>query len=96
MSMTKSRWSCRRASSVALLLLPLLGSGCSSQTVKFVQPQSGATAECSASGFGIGAAWVEGTLRECVKRYEDRGYLPLDKLTSEQRADLERRGLLPK
>jgi len=78
------------------LAFVILSSACSSQTVGLIQPQSGATAECSASGFGIGAAWVEGTLRECVKRYEDRGYLPLDQLTSEQRADLERRGLLPK
>jgi len=79
-----------------VLSFAILTSACSSQTVGFIQPQSGATAECSASGFGIGAAWVEGTLRECAKRHEDRGYIALDKLTSEQRADLERRGLLPK
>jgi len=86
------------ARSIRLVVLPfaMLSSACSSQTVGFIQPQSGATAECSASGFGIGAAWVEGTLRECAKRYEDRGYIPLDKLTPEQRVDLERRGLLPK
>jgi hypothetical protein len=79
----------------ALPLLLLASSACSSQTVKLVQPRSGATAECSASGFGIGAAWVEETLRGCVEPYESRGYVPVAKLMPEQKADLERRGLLP-
>ena len=69
---------------------------CSSQTVKLVQPQSGATAECSAAGFGFGGAWVEESLGGCVRPYENRGYVRLDRLTPEQRADLERRGLLAK
>jgi hypothetical protein len=85
-----------RLSSTALPLLLLASAACSSQTVKLVQPQSGATAECSASGFGFGAAWVEETLGGCVNPYESRGYVRLDRLTPEQRADLERRGLLPK
>jgi hypothetical protein len=74
----------------------LASAACSSQTVKLIQPQSGATAECSASGFSFGAAWVEETLGECAQPYESRGYVRLDRLTAEQRADLERRGLLPK
>jgi hypothetical protein len=85
-----------RLSSTALPLLLLASAACSSQTVKLVQPQSGAIAECSASGFGFGATWVEETLGGCISPYESRGYVRLDRLTSEQRADLERRGLLPK
>ena len=86
----------RRLSSMALPLVLLFNAACSSQTVRLVQPQSGATAECSASGFGFGAAWVEETLGGCAGPYESRGYVRVDRLTSEQRADLERRGLLPK
>ena len=85
-----------RLSSMALPLLLSASAACSSQTVKLVQPQSGATAECSASGFGFGAAWVEETLGGCAQPYESRGYVRSDRLTPEQRADLERRGFLPK
>ena len=85
-----------RASSLALPLVLLVSSACSSQTVRLVQPQSGATAEYSASGFGIASAWVEETLAGCARPYESRGYVRLDKLTPEQHADLERGGLLPK
>ena len=85
-----------RLSSMALPLLLLASAACSSQTVKLVQLQSGATAECSASGFGFSAAWVEEILGGCARPYENRGYIRLDRLTPEQRADLERRGLLPK
>ena len=70
-------------------------SGCSSQGVKLVHPQTGATVECSGSGFGLGAAWVESHIDDCTHRNENRGYIPVDKLTPEQRADLEKRGLLP-
>ena len=81
-------------SSMALSLLLLASAACSSQAVKLVQPQSGATAECNASGFGFSAAWVEETLGGCARPYESRGFVRLDRLTPEQRADLERRGLL--
>jgi hypothetical protein len=70
--------------------------GCASQTVKFVQPQSGATAECSASGFGIGAGFSDSYLNSCVRSYEERGFVKRDQLTPAQRADLEARGLMPK
>ena len=86
----------QRLSSMALPLLLLASAACSSQAVKLVQPQSGATAECSASGFGFSAAWVEETLGGCARPYESRGFVRLDRLTPEQRADLERRGLLAK
>ena len=83
-----------RLSSMALPLLLLASAACSSRAVKLVQPQSGATAECNASGFGFSAAWVEETLGGCARPYESRGFVRLDRLTPEQRADLERRGLL--
>jgi hypothetical protein len=68
--------------------------GCTSHGVKLVQPQNGATAECSSSGFGIGTVFAEGFVGECIRRYESKGYVRLDQLAPEQRADLERRGLL--
>ena len=61
----------------ASLLLAI--SACTSQTVKMIQPQTGATAECSGSS-----------------AYENRGYVAVQRLTPEERASLERRGLLPK
>ena len=79
-----------------LMLSLLMLNGCASQTVKFVQPQSGATAECSASGFGIGAGFSDSYLTSCVRSYEGRGFVKLDQLTPAQRADLETRGLMPK
>ena len=79
-----------------LMLSLLMGSGCASQTVKFVQPQNGSTAECSASGFGIGAGFSDSYLNSCVRSYEERGFVKLDQLTPAQRADLETRGLMPK
>ena len=71
-------------------------SACATHTVKFIHPQSGASAECSASGFGIGASFSEGFVSGCGRAYEERGYVKLDQLTAEQRATLERRGLMPK
>jgi hypothetical protein len=35
-------------------------------------------------------------VEECLRSYERQGYVPVEKLTPEQRADLERRGVLPK
>jgi uncharacterized lipoprotein YajG len=83
-------------SACCFLLALLMLSGCASQAVKFVQPQSGATAECSASGFGIGAGVSDSYLTSCVRSYEGRGFVKLDQLTPAQRADLEARGLMPK
>ena len=70
--------------------------GCASRSVLLIHPQSGATARCGAEGVGIMAGSVEGIVEECLRRYEGQGYVAEDTLTPEQRADLERRGVLPK
>jgi hypothetical protein len=71
-------------------------SACASQTVKMIQPQTGATADCSGSGNGIGTSFSEGFVAGCTRAYENRGFVRLEQLTPEQRASLERRGLMPK
>jgi hypothetical protein len=80
------------ASMAVLLVL----AACSSQSIKLIHPQNGAIAECSASGFAIGVSIADGIVGGCSHAYEDRGYVPLDQLQPEERASLERRGLLPK
>jgi hypothetical protein len=74
----------------------LLIYSCASHSVKMIQPQTGATAECSGSGYGAGATFGEGFVGGCMRAYENRGFLRLDQLTPDQRARLEQRGLLPK
>jgi hypothetical protein len=74
----------------------LMISTCSSQSVKMIQPQTGATAECSGAGYGVGTSFSEGFVGSCARAYENRGFVRLEQLTPEQRASLERRGLLPK
>jgi len=76
--------------------LSLAITACTSQTVKMIQPQTGATAECSGSSFGFGPLFSESFVDSCARVYENRGYVPLERLTPEQRATLERRGLLNK
>lgn len=71
-------------------------SACTSQTVKMIQPQTGATAECSGSSYGIGPLFSESVVDSCARLHENRGYVVLQRLTPEQRASLEKRGLLPK
>ena len=80
----------------SMIFLPFVFSACSGQGVKLIHPQSGATAQCSASGFGIGASFGEGFVGGCARSYEERGYVQLERLTPEERVSLERRGLLPK
>ena len=70
--------------------------GCASRSVMLVHPQSGATMKCGAAGVGIMAGAAEGFVEECLKRYESQGYVAMENLTPQQRADLEKRGLLPK
>jgi len=82
--------------SLSLWLLLLVLAGCSSQSIKLIDLQSGATAECSASGFAIGISIADGIVGGCSRAYEDRGYVPLERLQPDERASLERRGLLPK
>lgn len=78
------------------LLCPLLAlQSCASRSVTLVHLQSGSTVRCGASGIGILVVGVEGFMGECEKKYADKGYVPLERLTPEQRADLEKRGLLP-
>jgi hypothetical protein len=70
-------------------------SGCSSQGVTLVHPISAATAKCSASGTGLGTGWAQSFIDSCIARYKSLGYVPLDELTPEQRAALEKRGSWP-
>ena len=89
-------WVSRRTIGLFFPLLFFLGlSACSSQSLTLVHPQSGATVKCAATGSGIVAGWVEGLMEECAQGYKKQGYLPVSELTPQQRADLERRGLLP-
>jgi hypothetical protein len=71
-------------------------SACASHSVKMIQPQTGATADCSGSGYGIGSGFSDGFVAGCTRAYENRGFVRLEQLTPDQRASLERRGLLPK
>ena len=81
----------------AILAAGLLAlSACTSQTVKMIQPQTGATADCSGSSFGFGQLFTESFVESCARVYENRGFVALQRLTPEERASLERRGLLPK
>jgi hypothetical protein len=77
-----------------LLLTALALAACSSRSVELINPKSGATAKCSAMGAGIGAAWVQSYIGKCIREYESTGYVKMEELTPEQRADLEKRGLL--
>jgi hypothetical protein len=88
-----AKWTYLGAAAALSLFLP---TACTSQSVNLVNPQSGATTECSGSGFGLAGAWLQGYIDDCIRRSESRGYVAFDKLTPEQRDDLERRGLLPK
>ncbi len=92
----KDKNSRRDATLVSSLALLMALAGCASQTIKLIHPQTGATAECSASGFGVGVSIADGIVGGCRRAYEERGYLALEQLPPEQRADLERRGLLLK
>jgi hypothetical protein len=69
--------------------------GCSSHKVTLIHPLTGATAECSASGAGLGTGWAQGFVDSCVERYKKMGYLPSDDLTPEQRATLQKKGAPP-
>jgi hypothetical protein len=61
-----------------------------------IHPQTGATAECSGSSVGIGSLFSENSVDGCARVYENRGYVTVQRLTPEERANLQRRGLLPK
>jgi len=88
-----ARWFIRTFPGATLLLA---ASACTGQTVKMVQPETGATAECSGSSYGFGPLFSESVVDSCSRVYQDRGYVALERLTPEQRASLEKRGLMPK
>jgi hypothetical protein len=69
--------------------------GCTSQSLLLVDPRTGSTVKCGAMGSGILASAVGSSMEECLK-YEEKGYVPVEKLAPEERVDLEQRGLLPK
>lgn len=81
------------ASVAAFLVVP---AGCTSRTVTMIQPQSGATAECSGSSYGFGQLFTESFVDSCARAYEGRGYVPVERLKPEDRARLEKQGLMPK
>ncbi len=83
---------------LSLLLSVFLAgiSGCASRSVLLVHPQSGSTVKCGAAGAGIMAGAADSLVEECLKKYGSQGYLSVEELTPAQRADLERRGVLPK
>ena len=70
--------------------------GCTGQTVKMIQPRTGTTSECSGSSYGFGQLFSESFVDSCARAYQDRGFVPLERLSPEERASLEQRGLLPK
>ena len=92
----KDQKSRNRVREITFVVSLLVVSACMSQTVKMIQPQTGATAECSGSSTGIGPLFSESFVDSCARVYKDRGYVPVERLTPEERADLERRGLLQK
>jgi hypothetical protein len=79
-----------------IFLLALVISGCTTQSVALIDPHSGATANCDASGIGFMSLAVDTVVDDCVKRIEKEGYVRIENLTPEQRAGLERTGKLPK
>ncbi|HSK30215.1 MAG TPA: hypothetical protein VLA17_09650 [Candidatus Limnocylindria bacterium] len=86
----------KTAAGTAILTGLSLLAGCTSQTVTMIQPSTGATAECSGSSYGFGPLFSEKISDSCARVYEHRGFVPLERLTPEDRASLEQRGLLPK
>ncbi len=82
--------------SLGIFLLCLSITSCASQSVMLVHPQSGTTIRCGAAGAGLMAGAADSLVEDCLKKYESQGYLSVEELTPAQRADLERRGVLPK
>jgi hypothetical protein len=69
---------------------------CAAESVLLVNPRTGASVKCAAEGSGIMAPAATGMVDDCVRRYGPDGYVPVDRLTPGERADLERRGVLPR
>lgn len=68
---------------------------CASDSVLLVNPRTGASVKCAASGSGIMAPAATGMVDDCIRRYGP-DYVPVERLTPEERIDLERRGVLPR
>lgn len=81
--------------SLSAAVLCTASSGCAARSMTLIDPVSAATAKCSASSTGLVTGWADIFMSSCVKRYKNMGYVPLDELTPEQRAHLQRRGSLP-
>ena len=79
-----------------ICLVALAANACTSQKVTMIQPQTGATAECSGSSYGFGQLFTESFVDSCARVYQNRGYVPLERLAPDDRARLEKQGLLPK
>ncbi len=84
------------AKSIMFAAVSLVMAACTAQDVKMIQPRTGATAECSGSSYGFGQLFTESFVDSCARAYQDRGFVPLQRLSPEDRAGLEQRGLLPK
>jgi hypothetical protein len=80
----------------ALLAISLVSFACTSRHVRLYHPETGATMQCRASGLGLGINWGESLVQSCTRQFESRGYVQEDDLTPSQRAQLERRGIIPK
>jgi len=78
-----------------LVVFCMAVSSCSSEAVTLVNLNSGATTKCSATGTGLGTGWARTFVDSCVARYKSMGYVRIDDLTAEQRADLQKGGSLP-
>jgi len=79
-----------------ILLVSSQLAACASDSVLLVQPRTGATIKCGGSGSGLMTGMATVMVDECVRKYEPEGYVPEARLTPGERADLERRGILPK
>ena len=81
---------------LVFVLSGLIGlQACASQSVMLVHPQSGSTVRCEEEGVGVLAGAVGARVQDCLERYRGKGYVRTEDFTPEQRADLERRGILP-
>ena len=86
-----------RMNAKIFVVLSLLGlAACASESVMLVQPRTGATIKCGAAGAGLMYGAAAGIVEECVRNSARDGYVPVEKLTPGERADLERRGVLPR
>ncbi|HWP58177.1 MAG TPA: hypothetical protein VNL14_09835 [Candidatus Acidoferrales bacterium] len=71
---------------VALFFFGAAAACSAERSATLVNPQTGSTARCDILRGAL--------LDKCIQAAEKRGYVRLEKLTSEQRAELQRRGFL--